>query len=131
MVWALDELRRVVIYVLDFDDELGRWLQGLISFGINDLGRQRVLSLFLTVQSLHSVNVSCQLVDCEDGACTLTRQHVLDFLAAHIQVCVQLLPKESGGIKKLKKKRNEQVQSEQSLAVSLYEPQVLQNDHNI
>jgi len=81
-------MRRIVVNVLDFDDELGRRLQGLVRVGVDDLGRQSVLGLLLAVQPLHGVNVAREFIDGEDGAGALARKDVLDVLAAHIQVCV-------------------------------------------
>ena len=89
-VRSFRELRRVVVDVLHLDDELGRGLQRLVRVGVGDLGGERVLSLLLAVQPLHGMDVPRHLVDGEDGAGPFARQHVLNPLAAHVQVGVEL-----------------------------------------
>lgn len=89
MIRAFGELWCIVIYVLDFDDELSHGLQKLACNTISDFGGQCVFSLLLAVQPLHRVDVTCLLIDGKDGACPLTCKAVSGCVIVHL-VCVKL-----------------------------------------
>lgn len=86
----MQELWRVVVDVLDFDDELGRRFQRLVGLPVHCLGRQCVLGLLLAVQGLGGVDVARLVVDDEDGSGSFTGQDVLDVAVARVHVRVEL-----------------------------------------
>lgn len=57
MIGLMQELRRVVINVLDLDDELRWWLQRPVGVPVHRLGHERVLGSLLSVQCLGGMNV--------------------------------------------------------------------------
>lgn len=86
----MQELWRVVVDVLDLDDELGRRFQRLVGLPVHRLGCQRVLGLLLAVQGLGGVDVARLVVDNEDGSGSFPRQDVLDVAVTRVHVRVKL-----------------------------------------
>lgn len=74
----MQEAGLAVIDVLHLDDELRLRLQQAVGGAVASLGPQRVEGFLLTVQALHGMDVACQFIDQEDGACALARDGVLD-----------------------------------------------------
>lgn len=74
----MQEAGLAVVDVLHLDDELRLGLQQAVGGAVPSLGPQRIEGFLLTVQPLHGMDVTCQLIDQEDGACALTRDGVLD-----------------------------------------------------
>lgn len=90
VVRPVQELGRVVVDVLDLDDELGWRFQRLVGIPVHRLGRQRVLGLLLAVQGLGGVDVARLVVDDEDGSGSFPGQNVLDVAVARVHVRVEL-----------------------------------------
>ena len=94
-VEVLGEAGLVVVNVVDLDDELALALQRLVGEAVHRLGAQDVVGLLLAVQPLRGVDVARLLVDAEQGAGALTRQHVAGAAVAAVPVRVEL--EEGGG----------------------------------
>lgn len=65
---AVGEGRCVVVHILNLDDELGLGLHGVVRDAVDGSSVEDVVVLLLTVQALGGVNVSCRLINGEDGA---------------------------------------------------------------
>lgn len=77
-VGPLQEARLAVVDVLHLDDELRLGLQQLVRLPVPGLRPQRVEGFLLPVQALGGVDVTCDLIDEEDGPCALPGDGVLD-----------------------------------------------------
>lgn len=86
----MEKARLTVVDVLHFDDELRLGLQQTVGGSIPGLGPQCVEGLLLPVQALCGMDVTCQLVDQEDGPCTLARDGVLDGAVTFVRIRVDL-----------------------------------------
>lgn len=89
-VGAVQEAGLAVVDVLHLDDELRLRLQQAVGGTVPSLGSQRIEGFLLTVQPLHGMDVTCQLIDQEDGAGALARDGVLDGPVTLIGVRVDL-----------------------------------------
>lgn len=65
------ELRLIIVDVMEFDGELGLWLQLLTCPFVNHCGFEDVKSLLLTIQAASGVQVTVILIDDKDGASPL------------------------------------------------------------
>lgn len=86
-----------VVDVLHFDDELRLGLQQTVGGSIPGLGPERVEGFLFSVQAFRGVDVTCQLVNQEDGPCTFARDGVLDGPVAFVRIRVDLGRREEEG----------------------------------
>lgn len=89
-VRSVQELGLIVIDVLDFDDEPGLRFDWQVCFSVSSLSSQGVVCLLFSVQPLGGVNVSCVLIDSEDGRRSFTVQNVPHLIVTFIHVRVEL-----------------------------------------
>lgn len=89
-VGTLQELGLAVVDVLHLDDELWLRFQGVVGQTVPRLSPKRVKCLLFSVQSLGGVDVSCQLIDDEDGTNPFSGDCVLDVALTFIRVCMDL-----------------------------------------
>lgn len=85
-VGPLQEAWLAVVDVLHLDDELRLGLQQLVRLPVPGLRPQRVEGFLLPVQALGGVDVTCDLIDEEDGPCALPGDRVLDGAVSLIRV---------------------------------------------
>lgn len=87
-VRTLQELRLVVIDVLDLDDERGLGFESFSCKHIHSLRLQHVVRLFLTVQAPQGMDVSGGGFDSKNRTDSFSRQRVLHQVISSIQVTV-------------------------------------------
>lgn len=71
------ELWFVVIDVVEFDDELGLWLQFLTRPLVDHCGFEDIKGLLLSIKAARGVQIAVILIDDKDGASPLARKNVL------------------------------------------------------
>lgn len=92
------EARRVVVDVVDLDDELGLALQRLVGLPVDGFGVEDVEGLLLSVQPLGGVDVPRIFIDLEEGPGPLPGEDVLHAAVASVRVGVKLWTN-TGGVR--------------------------------
>ncbi len=90
IVRAIQELGLIVIYILHFDNKFGLWFYWQVGGPVFGLSSQRVVSLFLPVQTFRGMYIACVLIDGEKRCCTFTIEHVFYFALTFIHIGMKL-----------------------------------------
>lgn len=98
IVRAIQELGLIVINILHFDNELRLWFDWQVGGAVSGLSSQRVVGLFLPVQTLRGMYVACVLIDGENGGRTFTCEHVFHFALTFVHIRMKLQGKMNGEI---------------------------------
>lgn len=90
MVVFMEELRRVVIYVLNFDNEFRRGFQRSVCVPVHSLSCQGVLSSLLPIQCLGCMDVPWFVIDNKNNSCSFTWENVFNVSISRINIWMKL-----------------------------------------
>lgn len=90
MVVFMKKLRRVVIYILNFNNEFRRRFQRSVSVSVYRLCRESVLSSFLPVQCLCCMDVPWFVINNKNDSCSFTWENVFNVSISRINIWMKL-----------------------------------------
>lgn len=90
MVVFMKKLRRVVIYILNFNNEFRRWFQRSVSVSVYRLCRESVLSSFFPVQCLCCMDVPWFVINNKNDSCSFTWENVFNVSISRINIWMKL-----------------------------------------
>jgi len=90
MVVFVKKFRRVVIYVLNFNNEFRRWFQRSVSVPVYSLCRESVLSSLLPVQCLCCMDVPWFVINNKNDSCSFTWENVFNVSISRINIRMKL-----------------------------------------
>lgn len=90
MVVLMEKLGRVVIYVLNFDNEFRRGFQRSVRVPVHSLSCEGVLSSLLPIQCLGCMDVPWFVINNKNDSCSFTWENVFNVSISRINIWVKL-----------------------------------------
>lgn len=101
MVIFMKKLGRVVIYILNFNNEFRRWFQRSVSVPVYSLCRESVLSSLLPVQCLCCMDVPWFVIYNKNDSCSFTWENVFNVSISRINIWMKLQNKKQTYLNKM------------------------------